>query len=133
MEQATAKADSPTLAALKALHPQRASELLESFAAVIEGHEREQREPVAWIVTKNGQLLVFRRPDQDEWEDAGDRLRRGERVAVVHRELAMQCVLEPKADDMPAVFKRWPGLHSRIGDAFNMLTGASEELVAKKD
>jgi hypothetical protein len=128
-----AKPDNPTLAKLKERYPQKDAAKLETFATTIDQHEKAQKEPVAWIVTGDNRLLVFRRPDQDEWEEAGEKIRAGERVAVVNRSLALKTVLEPKQDDLPEVFKRWPGLHARIGDALTVLVGADEGLTAKKD
>ena len=128
-----AKPDNPTLAKLKERYPNKDASKLEGFATRIDELEKAQKEPVAWIVTADNRLLVFRRPDQDEWEDAGERLRNGERLAIVNRGLALKTVLEPTDVDMTAVFKRWPGLHARIGDALTVLVGADEGLTAKKD
>jgi hypothetical protein len=121
------------LAQLKARYPNRSEPQLATFAARIEELEAAQKEPVAWIVTSDSRLLVFRRPDQDEWEEAGERIRKGERLAVVNRQLGLATVLEPKQDELPAVFQRWPGIHARIGDALTRLVGAEEELVVKKE
>ncbi len=134
MSTATSAAKTPptTFERLKAKYPHLAAEKLEGFAKRIDELELQQKEPVAWIVTGSGQLLVFRRPDQDEWEEAGARTKR-DPMPVVNRQLALQTVLEPTADDMAAVFKRWPGLHARIGDALTVLVGADEELTVKKD
>lgn len=130
-----AKADtpSPTLTKLKERYPNKDASKLAGFAARIDELEKAQKEPVAWIVTSDNRLLAFRRPDQDEWEDAGEKIRAGERIAVVNRSLALKTVLEPTDVDLPEVFKRWPGLHARIGDALTRLVGADEELTAKKD
>jgi hypothetical protein len=125
-------ADSPILKKLKELHPNRPLDALKQYASTIEQHEAKQGEPVAWRVLPDGRLLVFRRPTQDEWEDVNARLK-VDPVPVVNRQLALQTALEPKPEDLAAVFKRWPGLHARIGDALSALVGADEELVAKKD
>ncbi len=129
----TAKPDSPTLTKLKERYPNKDAAKLQGFAARIAELELKQGEPVAWIVTGDNRLLVFRRPEQDDWEDAGERVRAGERIAVVNRSLALKTVLEPSQDDMPELFKRWPGLHARIGDALTILVGGDEALTAKKD
>lgn len=124
---------SPTFKALTARYPKRGTEELNAHAIRIDALEKEHGD-CAWIVTDDGRLLVFRRPDQDEWEDATERLRSGERLGVVNRELAMKTVVEPaQAADLVPVFKRWPGLHARIGDAMLVLVGAAEALTVKKD
>lgn len=130
---AMAAKESPTLTSLRKKYPNRDAEQLAGFAARIDELEKVQKEPVAWIVTSDSRLLVFRRPDQDEWEEATEQLRKAAPLAVINRQLALQTVLEPSQADMSLVFKRWPGLHARIGDALTILVGADEELAAKKD
>lgn len=124
---------SPTFRKLKALYPKRGDEALTGFARRIDELEKEHGD-CAWIITDDGRLLVFRRPELEEWEDTTERIRGGERVGVAYRELAMTTVVEPaQGADLVAVFKRWPGLPARIGDAMLVLVGAAEALTVKKD
>lgn len=130
----SAKADTPTLKALKARYPNKDVGLLAGFASRIDELEKVHGD-CAWIVTSDNRLVVMRRPSLDEWEEHGARVRNQtpETAGLVQRQLSLACVVEPAQDLLPALFQRWPGLAPRCSDAVTRLAGAEEELVVKKD
>jgi hypothetical protein len=81
----------------------------------------------------DGQLIAFRRPTQEEWEDLQHALRSGKRAPLVYRELALRTAVEPTdLEKLGAIFERRPALPALLSDQMSDLVGADIEFTVKK-
>lgn len=100
---------------------------------VIEGLKSQHGPDLCGVKTRDGSILVFRRPtrlEYDRWFDT-----REKSPSSAARELAQSCIVHPGRDAMIAALDAQPALlmcKGGISDALTDLAGLDQETELKK-
>ena len=89
--------------------------------------------PVVHFVDKStGTLYVLRGPTQDEYESGGDRVRKGDPVGVMQRELCAQTLVHGDPEKLAALFEKAPRVPQALADELAELAMGGIEITVKK-
>jgi len=83
--------------------------------------------------TKGALLFAFRAPTQDEYENTHERIRKGDPLGVVNRELCQLTQVSGTLEQLTQVFEKAPRIPMVVGDELAELAEGGIEVSVKKD
>lgn len=88
---------------------------------------------IAHAYTGQGQLLVFRQPDLDEWEEFQELLNGGKmRRGACFRQLSQKMLVHPSVEELQRVFKEAPASSGLFADLISELAIGGVSTTVKK-